>query len=92
MIDCANGAGYKVAPLILEELGAQVIPIFTKPNGRNINLNCGAMHPEVISEEVKKHEADIGIALDGDADRVIFSDEKGNKIDGDHIMAICAWT
>ncbi len=90
VIDCANGAGYKVAPLILEELGAQVIPIFTKPNGRNINLNCGAMHPEVISEEVKKHEADIGIALDGDADRVIFSDEKGNKIDGDHIMAICA--
>ena len=90
VIDCANGAGYKVAPLTLEELGAQVIPVFTKPNGKNINLNCGAMHPEIISEEVRKHNADIGIALDGDADRVIFSDEKGNKIDGDHIMALCA--
>ena len=90
VIDCANGAGYKVAPLVFEELGAQVIPVATAPNGRNISLNCGAMHPEVIAEAVAKHNADIGIALDGDADRVIFSDEIGNKVDGDHIMAICA--
>ena len=90
VLDCANGAGYKVAPLVLEELGAEVIPIFNNPDGKNINLNCGAMHPEVISKAVKMHAADIGIALDGDADRVIFSDEKGKEIDGDHIMAICA--
>ncbi len=90
VIDCANGAGFAVAPLVFEELGAEVIPIGARPDGRNINLNCGAMHPEVISAAVREHKADIGIALDGDADRVIFSDEKGNKIDGDHIMAICA--
>jgi phosphoglucosamine mutase len=90
VVDCANGAAYKVAPKILEELGAEVISIADRPDGRNINLNCGAMHPEVISEAVRKHRADIGIALDGDADRAIFSDEKGSKMDGDHVMAICA--
>jgi phosphoglucosamine mutase len=90
VVDCANGAAYKVAPRILEELGAEVISIADRPDGRNINLNCGAMHPEAISEAVRKHRADIGIALDGDADRAIFSDEKGSKMDGDHVMAICA--
>lgn len=90
VVDCANGAAYKVAPLIFEELGAEVIPVGTQPNGRNINLDCGAMHPEVVCAAVRKHGADAGIALDGDADRVIFSDEKGRKVDGDHIMAVCA--
>ncbi len=90
VIDCANGAAYRVAPFVLEELGAKVIPLEITPDGKNINLNCGAMHPEVISAAVKENGADIGIALDGDADRVIFSDENGNVIDGDHIMAMCA--
>ena len=90
VIDCANGAAYRVAPLLLKELGANVISIGTSPNGKNINLNCGAMHPEVISAVVKEYGADIGIALDGDADRVIFSDETGNVVDGDQIMVLCA--
>lgn len=90
VIDCANGAAYKVAPAVLEELGAEVITIGVKPNGTNINDGCGSLHPEVISEAVKTHRADLGIALDGDADRVIVVDEFGNIVDGDQIMAICA--
>jgi len=90
VLDCANGAAYKVAPAVLEELGAEIIPIGVKPNGTNINAGCGSLHPEVMSEAVKIHRADLGIALDGDADRVIFVDEYGNKVDGDQIMAICA--
>lgn len=90
VLDCANGAAYKVAPAVLEELGAEVIALGVKPNGSNINAGCGSLHPEVISEAVKEHRADLGIALDGDADRVIFVDEFGNEVDGDHIMAICA--
>lgn len=90
VLDCANGAAYKVAPAVFEELGAEVIPLGVKPNGTNINAGCGSTHPEVISEAVKSHRADIGIALDGDADRVIVCDEFGNAVDGDHIMAICA--
>src|SRR5512136_617269 len=90
VLDCANGAAYKVAPAVLEELGAEVIALGVKPNGTNINAGCGSLHPEVISETVKEHHADLGIALDGDADRVIFVDESGNEVDGDHIMAICA--
>ncbi|ABB32115.1 phosphoglucosamine mutase [Geobacter metallireducens GS-15] len=90
VLDCANGAAYKVAPAVLEELGAEVIPYGIKPNGTNINAGFGSLHPEVISEAVKEHRADLGIALDGDADRVIFVDEFGNEVDGDHIMAICA--
>jgi len=90
VLDCANGAAYKVAPAVLEELGAEVIALGVKPNGTNINAGCGSLHPEVISEAVKEHRADLGIALDGDADRVIFVDEFGNEVDGDHIMAICA--
>jgi len=90
VLDCANGAAYKVAPAVFEELGAEVVPLGVNPNGVNINANCGSLHPQLISEEVKKHRADIGIALDGDADRVIVCDEFGNEVDGDHIMAICA--
>jgi phosphoglucosamine mutase len=90
VLDCANGAAYKVAPAVFEELGAEVIPYGVKPNGTNINAGCGSTCPSVISEAVKLHRADIGIALDGDADRVIVCDEFGNEVDGDHIMAICA--
>lgn len=90
VLDCANGAAYKVAPAVLEELGAEVIPLGVKPNGTNINEGCGSLHPDGISEAVKAHRADLGIALDGDADRVIFVDEFGNEVDGDRIMAICA--
>ncbi len=92
VLDCANGAAYKVAPAVLRELGAEVIPLGVSPNGTNINSGCGSLHPEVIAEAVKEHRANLGIALDGDADRVIFSDEFGNEVDGDHIMAICATT
>ena len=90
VLDCANGAAYKVAPAVFEELGAEVITYGVSPNGVNINAGYGSLHPEIISEAVKLHRADIGIALDGDADRVIVCDEFGNEVDGDHIMAICA--
>lgn len=89
VLDCAHGAGYKVAPAVLEELGAEVITLGVKPNGVNINEGCGSLHPEVMAEKVREYRADLGIALDGDADRVIFVDEKGLEVDGDHIMAIC---
>jgi len=89
VLDCANGAAYKVAPAVLEELGAEVIALGVKPNGTNINDGCGSTYPEVISKAVLEHGADLGIALDGDADRVIFVDEAGREVDGDHIMAIC---
>ena len=90
VLDCANGAAYKVAPAVFEELGAEVITVGVSPNGTNINAGCGSLYPQIISEEVKKNRADIGIALDGDADRVIVCDEFGKEVDGDHIMAICA--
>ncbi|MBI2136522.1 phosphoglucosamine mutase [Candidatus Woesearchaeota archaeon] len=90
VVDCANGAAYQVAQVIFSELGAEVIALNMQPDGLNINLNCGAMHPEIVATEVKKQKADIGIALDGDADRVIFVDENGNEVDGDHILAIGA--
>jgi len=90
VVDCANGAACTVGPRIFEELGAEVVSIADRPDGKNINLNCGAMHPGVISAAVRKHRADMGIALDGDADRVIFSDEKGSILNGDHAMAVCA--
>jgi phosphoglucosamine mutase len=90
VLDCANGAAYKVAPAVLEELGAEVITLGVKPNGININAGCGSLHPEMIGATVRESGADLGIALDGDADRVIFVDESGNEVDGDHIMAICA--
>jgi len=90
VIDCANGAGYKSAPKILTELGAKVFPAGIKPNGLNINYKCGSTHPDIIKKFVKKHKADIGIALDGDADRVIMCDEKSQLIDGDQIIAMIA--
>jgi len=89
VIDCANGAAYKVAPQIFAELGAEVITIADDPNGRNINLKCGAMHPEMLQKAVLEHGADMGLALDGDADRAIIVDEKGQIVDGDAVMAIC---
>ncbi len=90
VIDCANGAGYEVAPDALWELGAEVIKIGVEPNGRNINLGCGSTSPAALCAKVKEVRADIGIALDGDADRVVIVDEKGNIVDGDQIMAVIA--
>ena len=90
VLDCAHGATYRVAPAVFEELGADVIKIGVDPNGTNINENCGALYPELMHELVKTSGADMGIALDGDGDRVIVVDEKGRVVDGDHIMAICA--
>ena len=90
VIDCANGAAYKVAPTVLYELGAEVIPIGVDPNGFNINEECGSTHPAAMSKAVKHYRADIGIALDGDADRVVICDEKGQVVDGDQIMALIA--
>jgi phosphoglucosamine mutase len=90
VLDCANGAAYKVAPAVLEELGADVITLGVKPNGSNINAGCGSLYPEVIAKAVKEHGAHLGMALDGDADRVIFVDEQGREVDGDQIMAICS--
>ncbi|NWG46984.1 MAG: phosphoglucosamine mutase [Alphaproteobacteria bacterium] len=89
-IDCANGAAYKVAPTVLWELGAEVIPIGVAPDGFNINLKCGSTDTERLREKVREVRADIGIALDGDADRVLIADEKGRLIDGDQIMAVIA--
>lgn len=89
-IDCANGAAYKTAPLVFEELGAEVIKIGVSPNGLNINQDCGALHPKQIAESVKKHRAHIGIALDGDGDRCILTDENGEVVDGDQIIGLCA--
>ncbi len=90
VIDCANGAAYKVAPEALWELGAEVIKIGVDPNGRNINHKCGSTAPEALIEKVKEVRADIGIALDGDADRVVLVDEKGHIVDGDQLMAVIA--
>lgn len=88
-LDCANGASYQVAPMILEELGADVHIINNQPDGININVNCGSTHPESLCKYVKEIKADVGLSFDGDADRLIAVDEKGEIIDGDHIMAIC---
>ena len=90
VVDCANGAGYKSCPTLLKALGAKVIAIGTKPNGININYKCGSTFPKKIQLSVKKHKANIGIALDGDADRIIMSDEKGKIVDGDQIIAALA--
>jgi phosphoglucosamine mutase len=87
VVDCANGAAYKVAPTVLRELGAAVDVIGNKPDGMNINSGCGAVHPELLQEIVLRQKADIGIALDGDADRAVFVCERGTVIDGDHVMA-----
>jgi phosphoglucosamine mutase len=92
VIDAANGAAYKAAPLALWELGADVIPIAVQPNGFNINEECGSTHPEALCMMVQRHNADIGIALDGDADRVLFADERGTLVNGDQILALIAET
>ena len=90
VLDCANGAAYKVAPKVFEELGAELFLVGNEPDGQNINRNCGALHPRKVSELVHLYKADIGLALDGDADRLIVVDESGSIVDGDQIMAICA--
>ncbi|PLX52238.1 MAG: phosphoglucosamine mutase [Desulfobulbaceae bacterium] len=90
VLDCAHGATYGVAPHVFEELGAKVTSIGVKPDGKNINQECGALYPGIMADLVRKEGADLGIALDGDGDRLIVSDEKGKIVDGDQIMAICA--
>ncbi len=90
VVDCANGASYQVAPTALWELGAEVIPVGVEPNGFNINDECGSTHPQKVAAQVRKMRADIGISLDGDADRCILVDENGNVIDGDQVMALIA--
>lgn len=90
VVDAAHGAAYRTAPLVFSELGAKTHAIGVRPNGKNINHKVGALHPEACAREVRKRQADLGIALDGDADRVIMIDDEGNQIDGDVIMALCA--
>ncbi|MEM6711737.1 MAG: phosphoglucosamine mutase [Pseudomonadota bacterium] len=90
VLDCANGAAYKVAPAVLWELGAEVITIGDQPNGMNINSGCGSTKPEALCDKVKELRADVGIALDGDADRVVLVDEKGSIVQGDQLMAVVA--
>ena len=90
VVDCANGATYRVAPQILRELGAEVIVLYNSPDGTNINRKCGSLYPEVVRSEVLKKRADVGISLDGDGDRVILIDEKGEVVDGDQVMTLCA--
>jgi phosphoglucosamine mutase len=90
VIDCANGAAYKVAPTVLWELGAEVVPVAVQPDGFNINRDCGSLHTDAMRSQVVAHGADLGIALDGDADRLVLCDERGRLIDGDQVMALIA--
>ncbi len=90
VVDCANGAAYQVGPTVLDELGAEIIPLFNQPDGININVNCGSTNPEALARAVLENGADIGLAFDGDADRIVVVDENGAIIDGDVIMVICA--
>ena len=90
MVDCAHGAAYRAAPDVLFELGAEVIPLAVAPDGLNINADCGAMHPDVMAAAVVEHGADVGLAFDGDADRLIMADEKGQLINGDQCLAVIA--
>ncbi len=90
VLDCAHGAAYKVAPTVLRELGAEVFTLGTEPDGTNINLDCGSLHTENVRRRVLETRADVGISLDGDADRVLLTDERGTTIDGDKIIALCA--
>jgi phosphoglucosamine mutase len=90
VLDCSNGATYKVAPEVFFELGAEVIPLFHEPDGRNINKDCGSQQTETLAAEVIRHKADIGFAFDGDGDRVIAVDERGKVLSGDQILSICA--
>lgn len=90
VVDCANGASYHVAPDVLTELGAEVIPVGVEPDGTNINLECGSMYPEKARAALREHDADLAVCLDGDADRALFIDEKGELVDGDEVLAMCA--
>jgi phosphoglucosamine mutase len=90
VLDCSNGATYRVAPAVFAELGVEVTTLFDQPNGKNINFNCGSQHPEILSAEVIRQKADVGFAFDGDGDRVIAVDEKGTVLTGDRILAICS--
>ena len=90
VVDCAHGAAYRVAPLLFTELGAELITIGAQPNGQNINDNCGSTHPEIVAKAVVEHGAQFGVAFDGDADRAILCDEKGEVVDGDLTLAVCA--
>jgi len=90
VLDCANGAAYKVGPTMLRELGAEVFPIGVEPNGRNINDGCGALHPQRVAAKVREVRADVGVALDGDADRAVLVDERGTVVDGDALLALLA--
>ena len=90
VVDCGNGAAYFIGPLIFKELGAEVITVCNDPDGLNINDGCGALHPEAAGELVRKHQADLGISFDGDADRVIFTDANGQVVSGDRILGLCA--
>lgn len=90
ILDCAHGATYKVAPSVFEELGAEVTLLGAKPNGENINKNCGALYPGLVSAKVREKKADLGVSFNGDGDRVVFVDESGEIVNGDQIMAICA--
>ncbi len=90
VLDCANGAAYRVAPTVLEELGAELVLIGVEPDGENINRECGSLHPEVAGRAVRESGAALGIALDGDADRAVFVDERGDYVGGDNIMAVLA--
>jgi phosphoglucosamine mutase len=90
VLDCANGSAYKVGPTVLSELGAEVFPLAVEPNGKNINDGCGSLHPEVTAAKVREVRADVGVAVDGDADRVVVVDEKANVLDGDVLMALYA--
>ena len=90
VVDCANGAAYRVAPDVLRELGAEVIPVAVEPDGTNINLDCGSVHPEKARAALLEHGADLAVCLDGDADRAVLIDEKGGLVDGDEVLAMCA--
>ncbi len=90
VLDCANGATYRVAPAVFAELGIEVTTLFDQPDGKNINLNCGSQHPEALAKEVLRQKADAGFAFDGDGDRVIAVDDKGNVLTGDRLLAICS--
>jgi phosphoglucosamine mutase len=90
VVDGAHGAGYRVGPAVFEELGAKVFAIHTKPDGKNINDDCGALHPQTMARAVREHEAHVGVAFDGDGDRLVMCDEHGQIIDGDAVMALCA--
>ena len=90
VLDCSNGATYRVAPEVFAELGVEVTTLFNQPDGKNINLNCGSQHTEALAAEVLRQGADVGFAFDGDGDRVIAVDEKGNVLTGDRMLAICS--